>query len=229
MPTFSTAYFGAERRGFGLGERQVVAVDRGRWRTVLWPRQSHENIAVDGEAKRWPFPIDAAVLHHRNRGGTMRCRLIPVFAALAFFGAAGCQRGESEAEIQARRAAAQADSVQMAEDMYDASVFDTITWESPQLRLERGAVVYRSSCGKCHGPNGGGNGDEAMQHQIAVPSFLAPDWQYAGDVAAIRHATFVGHVGMMPEWGLVGLKYKDVDAVAAYIAVTLAPGSSQGR
>jgi mono/diheme cytochrome c family protein len=157
----------------------------------------------------------------------MRCRLIPVLAALAFFGAVGCQRGESEAEIQARRLAAEADTVQMAEDMYDASVFDTITWESPQVRLERGAVVYRSSCGKCHGPNGGGNGEAAMQYQIEVPSFLAPEWQYAGDVVAIRHATFVGHTGEMPEWGIVGLKYKDLDAVAGYIAETLAPGSTQ--
>ncbi len=157
----------------------------------------------------------------------MRCRLIPVLAALAFFGAIGCQRGESEAEIQARKDSAQADSVQMAEGMYDASAFDTITWESPQARLERGAVVYRSSCGKCHGPNGGGNGELALQHQIEVPSFLVPDWQYAGDVAAIRHATFVGHTGEMPEWGLVGLKYKDVDAVAGYIAQTLAPRTTQ--
>jgi mono/diheme cytochrome c family protein len=146
---------------------------------------------------------------------------------MAFFGVVGCQKGESEAEIQARRDSAQADSVQMAEAMYDATVFDTITWESPQARLERGAVVYRSSCAKCHGPNGGGNGDAAMQHQIEVPSFLAPNWQYAGDVEAIRHAIFVGHVGQMPEWGLVGLKYKDLDAVAGYIAETLAPKSSQ--
>lgn len=158
----------------------------------------------------------------------MRCRLIPVFAALAFFGAVGCQRAESEAEIQARRDSAQADSVRMAETMYDASVFDTITWESPQARLERGAVVYRASCGKCHGSNGGGNGEDALRLQMKVPSFLDPAWQYAGDVAAIRQATFVGHVGWMPEWGLIeGFKYKDLDAVAGYIAETLAPGSAQ--
>jgi mono/diheme cytochrome c family protein len=150
-----------------------------------------------------------------------------VLAALALFGVLGCQGRETEAEVQALRDSAQADSVQMAEDMYDAAVFDTLTWESPQARLERGAVVYRSSCAKCHGPNGGGNGDAAMEHQIAVPSFLAPDWQYAGDVEAIRHATFVGHVGQMPEWGLVGLKAKDVDAVAAYIAESLVPETTQ--
>lgn len=157
----------------------------------------------------------------------MRCKSILVVAALALVGAVACQRGDSEAEMQAARAQAQADSVQMAEDAYDATVFDTITWESPQARLERGAVVYRSSCAKCHGPNGGGNGEDALRLQIAVPSFLDPAWQYAGDVAAIRHATFVGHVGWMPEWGLIGLKYKDLDAVAGYIAETLAPGSTQ--
>lgn len=157
----------------------------------------------------------------------MRCSLVTVLAALAFLGVFGCQKSESEAETQARMEAAQADSVQMAEDMYDATVFDTITWESPQARLERGAVVYRSSCSKCHGPNGGGNGDAAMEHQIAVPSFLAPDWKYAGDIEAIRHAIFVGHVGPMPEWGLVGLKHKDIDAVAGYITETLTAEPSQ--
>lgn len=164
----------------------------------------------------------------------MRCSLIAVLAASAFFGVSACKGGETEAEMQARRDSAQADSVQMAEDMYGAMVFDTITWESPQARLERGAVVYRSSCAKCHGPNGGGNGAAAMEQQIAVPSFLAPDWKYAGDIEAIRHAIFVGHVGPMPEWGLVGVKFpgrfgaKTVDAVAAYIAETLAPDTTQG-
>ena len=157
----------------------------------------------------------------------MRCTSILGLMGLSLIGAVGCQRGESEAEIQARLAQAQADTLQMAEDTYDPSVFDTLTWESPQARLERGAVVYRSSCGKCHGPNGGGNGEAALQYQIAVPSFLDPAWQYAGDVVAIRHATFVGHPGPMPEWGLVGLKYKDLDAVAGYIAEALAPGSGQ--
>ncbi|MGD8698133.1 MAG: c-type cytochrome [Gemmatimonadales bacterium] len=157
----------------------------------------------------------------------MRCKLILAVAALAIVGAVGCQRAESEAEIQARRDSAQADSVRMAEDMYDATVFDTISWESPQARLERGAVVYRSSCGKCHGTNGGGNGEDALRLQIEVPSFLDPAWEHAGDVGAIRHATYVGHVGWMPEWGLIGLKYKDLDAVSAYIAETLAPESTQ--
>lgn len=157
----------------------------------------------------------------------MRCSLTTILAASAFFGVFGCQKDESEAEIQARKDSAQADSVQMAENMYDPTVFDTITWETPQARLERGAVVYRSSCSKCHGSNGGGNGDMAMEYEIKVPSFLAPDWAYAGDIEAIRHAIFVGHVGHMPEWGLVGLKYKDIDAAAAYIGQTLAPASEE--
>lgn len=166
----------------------------------------------------------------------MRCRLVLAVTTLALAGVIGCQEQESEAEVQARRAEAKADTVRMAEAMYDASVFDTITWESPEARLDRGGVVYRTSCEKCHGPNGGGNGEAALQFRIAVPSFQAPDWPHAGDIEAIRHGTFTGHTGEsfegytgeMPNWGLVtGMRVKDIDAVAAFIAERIAPKPTQ--
>jgi mono/diheme cytochrome c family protein len=133
-----------------------------------------------------------------------------------------CGGGSPEDE-EAIRAQARADSLALAEELYDATVFDSLTWQSPQARLERGAVVYRASCSKCHGANGGGNGDYAMQYQLQVPSFIAPNWQYAGDVDGLRHRVFVGHEGVMPNWGLVGLKYRDVDAVAVYLSQAMQP------
>lgn len=137
---------------------------------------------------------------------------------------AGCGEGETEAERQARQLQARADSVMMAESQYDASVFDTLTWETPGARHERGGVVWRASCQKCHGRNGDGSGEYAQQLQLVVPSFLAADWPYAGDVATIRHRIFVGHERGMPNWGLHGLKYRDIDAVAGFIVAAMAPG-----
>ncbi len=117
----------------------------------------------------------------------------------------------------------------LAESQFDASVFDTLTWVNPEARLERGGVVWRASCQKCHGRNGDGAGDMAQQSQLTVPSFLAADWPYAGDLAAIRHRVFVGHEGAMPNWGLHGLKYRDIDAVAGYIVETMAPGNQAAQ
>ena len=125
--------------------------------------------------------------------------------------------GESAGQREATARAAKADSVKMAEEIYDPAAFDTIAWESDQARLERGQVVWQFSCQKCHGLDGQGNGELARQAGLDVPSFRAPDWQYDGDVPAIRHRIFVGHEGAMPNWGLHGLKYRDIDAVAAYV------------
>jgi mono/diheme cytochrome c family protein len=111
----------------------------------------------------------------------------------------------------------------MAEARYDASVFDTLTWESEQARLERGALVWRTSCQKCHGRRGEGDGEAAVRLQIEMPSFNVPGWQYKDDLPALRHRIFVGYTGAMPNWGLHGLAYRDVDAVAAYINVAMGP------
>ncbi len=153
----------------------------------------------------------------------MRERAVAALVALALPLLAACGGGESEEERQARELQARRDTVMMAEAQYDAAVFDTLTWASPEARLERGGVVWRASCQKCHGRNGDGRGEMAQQSELAVPSFLAADWSYAGDLAAIRHRIYVGYEGAMPNWGLHGLKYRDIDAVAGYIVATMAP------
>lgn len=147
----------------------------------------------------------------------MRTTILPLAVVLLALGCGGEETQQSEAEREAARLAARADSVAMAEAMYDPAVFDTITWQDENTMWERGGIVWSFSCQKCHGANGSGQGESAVQHGIEMPDLRAPDWEYAGDVAAIRHRIFVGHESEMPNWGLHGLSYRDVDAAARYI------------
>lgn len=159
----------------------------------------------------------------------MRWKLALTVTVLTVVAASGCESGESEADAEAALQQARADSVAMADSLYDAAVFDTLTWESDEARLERGAVVWRSSCEKCHGANGGGNGEAALEFQLQVPSFMVTGWQYEGDVQALRHRVFVGYAGpqayRMPSWG-VYVTYRDIDAVAHYIAANMGPATA---
>lgn len=112
---------------------------------------------------------------------------------------------------------ARADSVQMAEAAFDPTAFDTITWNSPEERIERGTVVWSFSCSKCHGDAGLGDGELARVEELAMPMITAAEWEYAGDVPAIRRRIYIGHETEMPSWGLYGLQYRDIDAVAHHI------------
>jgi mono/diheme cytochrome c family protein len=134
----------------------------------------------------------------------------------------GCGTGDEaeevtpEARAEAMRAA-RADSVAQAMELFDASVFDTLTWENDNARWERGGVVWSFTCQRCHGADGTGKGPDAESFAIAVPDITAADWQYADDVPGIREKIFVGHESEMPSMGLIGLSYPDVDAAAHYI------------
>lgn len=130
--------------------------------------------------------------------------------------------GPSAEEIAAAAAAAEAatqDSLMNAASAaFDASVFDTVTWEEPQKRMDRGQQVYNFSCDKCHGLEGLGDGGFVQGGDtLRPPSFREPTWRMAGDAAAIQQAIFVGTAENMPHWGLAGLNPKDVDAVTHYI------------
>ena len=143
----------------------------------------------------------------------MRWIAIPLAIALAF---SGCAQGEpAEDEAAADSAGA---SMNEAQNAYDPAAFDTITWETPEAALERGEVVYRFSCLRCHGDRGLGDaGFVRGGDTLRPPSFREPDWPLAEDKDGIREQVFVGTLEGMPHWGLAGLSPKDIDAVATYI------------
>lgn len=144
-------------------------------------------------------------------------RSIPTVIALAWLGACG---GEPAPPPPAAETGGptRADSVAMAAAAFDSTGFDTIAWNSPDDALTRGGMVYRVSCTKCHGVTGAGDGDLVTDGASeAPPSFLAPDWQFREDPMGLRRAIFTGSTKSMPYWGLVGLKYRDLDAVSRYV------------
>jgi mono/diheme cytochrome c family protein len=148
--------------------------------------------------------------------------LVLALSYLVLLATAGCG-GESDAEREMRLQAARADTLRIAEEAYEAMVFDTVSWESSDARIQRGAIVWRHSCEKCHGAEGRGDGEYAMQLGLEVPTFQEPDWAYAYEVDSLRHRIFVGLEGDMPNWGLHGLGYRNIDAAAGYINTLVAP------
>jgi mono/diheme cytochrome c family protein len=152
-------------------------------------------------------------------------RSIPILLALAWLGACSGEALQEEVVEGPSRA----DSVGIAQASFDAVVFDTIAWETEQAALDRGALVYRISCSKCHGDGGRGNGNFAIgADTLRPPSFLTTDWRFAEDGVGLREAIYTGNVAGMPYWGLVGLKYRDIDAVANYIVGYLRPNYGEG-
>ena len=139
---------------------------------------------------------------------------------------AGLVACEPAPEQQARpQGPTRADSVGIAMQAFDASAFDTIAWETQQARGDRGGLVFRISCQKCHGDHGAGDGNFVLAGDtLRPPSFLAPDWGFATEPMALRRYIFSGNVAGMPYWGLVGLKYRDIDAVAYFLAGPLRAG-----
>jgi mono/diheme cytochrome c family protein len=118
-----------------------------------------------------------------------------------------------------------ADSVQVASEIFDEGEFDSIAWDTPTAAQERGAVVFRISCAKCHGARGRGDGGfVASGDTLRPPSFRQRDWRYADDAVGLRRRVFTGTEAGMPTWGLYGLKYRDIDAVATYIQKVLRRG-----
>lgn len=142
-------------------------------------------------------------------------------ALVVMSGLVGCGGGESQDEPEVPPEellrAARADSVAQATAMYEATVFDTLTWEDDNARWERGGVVWSFTCQRCHGSDGRGKGEDAVKFDIAVPDMTVADWHYADDLPGIRERIFVGHESEMPSMGLIGLSYSDVDAAAHYI------------
>jgi len=157
------------------------------------------------------------------------------YSSVLVFGALfvlGCENAEDkaareQAEHEAALQIARADSVAQAAAAWDPAAFDSIAWDDDTARLERGQMVWSFSCAKCHGAGGAGDGEVAREHELTVPTLLDPDWALAGNIGEIRHTIFVGHVSAMPNWGLVGLKSRDLDAVSYFIHAGLRAGPEE--
>ncbi|MFH1762705.1 MAG: cytochrome c [Gemmatimonadota bacterium] len=147
----------------------------------------------------------------------MRWIALPLVFVLGF---AGCGPSAEETAAAAAAAAAAAEDSLLAASVaaFDASVFDTLTWESEAAALARGAQVYTFSCARCHGPQGlGDSGFVRGGDTLRPPSFREPTWRLADDKEGIRGAIFIGTGESMPHWGLEGLKAESIDAVTLYI------------
>lgn len=149
---------------------------------------------------------------------------IPIVAALAWLTACGPSQAQREQAEQDSTKAAQSDSVTLARTTFDSTVFDTIKWKKASDEMDRGSLVYNVSCAKCHGQNGGGmHGIVFRGDTLNPPGFLDPHWALADSPMALREAIYAGNVGGMPHFGIIGLHYRDVDAVAHYIMTSLRP------
>jgi mono/diheme cytochrome c family protein len=143
----------------------------------------------------------------------MRSRSLLTLATVTLLAACG---GGSEEAVESGPSAA--DSVEAAVAQFDPAGFDTITWESHEDAVVRGSVVFSYSCARCHGRYGEGDGGFVSQGDtLRPPDFTTVDWRFIEDLDGLREFIFVGAEGGMPHWGLEGLKYKDVDAVAKFL------------
>jgi mono/diheme cytochrome c family protein len=114
------------------------------------------------------------------------------------------------------------DSVALATEQLTAATFDTVVWQSDSAAVARGGVVWTYSCRRCHGDYGRGDGRFVMAGDtIRPPSLVGPGWRFAGDHEGMRQVIFTGTAEGMPHWGVVGLKPRDVDAVATYISTVI--------
>lgn len=115
-----------------------------------------------------------------------------------------------------------------ADSSFSQAVFDTVAWASEDTQAMEGNVVFSSKCRQCHGPLGQGNTEYASERSLAVPSLVAPEWEYADDLEGLRRRVFIGHPSGMPTWGVAGITPREIDAVAFYILERLRPDVLDG-
>jgi mono/diheme cytochrome c family protein len=130
--------------------------------------------------------------------------------------------GEPQENVDVQ--ASGADTVAMALETYSPAMFDSITWAADTAQTNRGAVVWMFSCRKCHGDTGHGDGGWVIEGDtLRPPSFQTAGWRFASDRTELIKYIYAGNASGMPHWGVVGLKPRDIDAVAAYIQTMLVP------
>jgi mono/diheme cytochrome c family protein len=106
---------------------------------------------------------------------------------------------------------------------YRPSAFDTVSWASDSVRVQKGNEVYASTCRRCHGAMGRGDTDVAEARDLEVPSLVEPDWQYAASLDSVRKRIYTGHPEGMPTFGTFRLTPREIDGAAWYIVEQLRP------
>jgi len=142
----------------------------------------------------------------------MRIASLALFALVS--GTASCGH-EFEPPDRAERAL-------QTEAAFSQTLFDSVTWTSDDQRLADGNAVYTEECRRCHGQLAHGTTAYAQERGLEVPSLVEPEWALA-EVDTLRHAVFVGHDPGMPGFGDGDLSPRQIDAVTAYILLTLRP------
>lgn len=110
-----------------------------------------------------------------------------------------------------------------AETEFSMAAFDSVSWESDEVRALEGNVVYATYCNNCHGPLGRGDTEYARTRNLEVNSLVEPDWRYAQSRDSVLHRIFVGHAVGMPTWGVAGISPREMDAVTHYLLEVLRP------
>jgi mono/diheme cytochrome c family protein len=116
-----------------------------------------------------------------------------------------------------------------AEQRFQRVRFDTITWESPEVRAMEGNGVYAARCRDCHGTVGRGGTAYGESRGLEVPSLVEPDWRWANAMDSVRHRVFVGHAAGMPTWGVSVITPREIDAVSFYVLERLRPEMLEGN
>jgi mono/diheme cytochrome c family protein len=117
---------------------------------------------------------------------------------------------------------AHTDSVALALSHLTVETFDTIKWPSDSVALARGALVWSTSCQRCHAADGSGTAGFVQKGDtLRPPDFRADTWTLGRDREALRRQIYTGTEDGMPHWSLIGLKPRDVDATALYIQKVL--------
>jgi cytochrome c len=117
--------------------------------------------------------------------------------------------------------------ISRAEAIFSSDLFDSVTWESGELRAWEGNEVYATRCRRCHGALGAGATDYAQARGLHVPSLVHSDWAYTEDLGSLRRQIFVGHENGMPSGGLGTLSPREIDGVAFYVLAQLRPDALQ--
>jgi len=147
-----------------------------------------------------------------RRSGLLLALLLP--AAIL----AGACESEKEFEPPDR-----GQQVSEARQAYPAAVFDTLSWPSDSVRVERGNEVFAAECRKCHGYDGRGGTDYTREHDIGAPSLVDSVGRDAEGLDAVRRRIYAGHASGMPTFGAYKLEPRQVDAAAAYVVRVLRP------